>query len=228
MLDAVTATTFRMLSSLRGARVFHPDGVAFDARWEAVDPVLPPDSPLCESGHRTVVRLSRGIGLPSPLPDLLGVAVKVLDVHGEGTDQDLLLVSVGPGPVGQRVLTPAWDFRDTTFSSLLPYAVDRKRTPVVADVHGPGPSTFDELRNAAACALEVQLFLGSGGHFGRVALGRRLDDEIAGTLRFDPWHTADALRPTGVLNRLRRPAYEASHQGRHAPPAGARSTSSAL
>lgn len=228
MLDAVTATTFRVLSSLRGARVFHPEGVAFDARWDAIDPVLPPASPLGESGHRAVVRLSRAVGLPTPLPDLLGVAVKVLDVHGEGRDQDLLLVSVGPGPVGQRVLTPARDFTHTTFSSLLPYAVGRRRTPIVADVHGPGPSTFGELRDAAACALEVQLFLGSGGHFGRVALGRRLDDRIARALRFDPWHTGDELRPTGVLNRLRRPAYEASQRGRDAPRAGARSTGSPL
>lgn len=218
MLDAITGIAFRLASDLRGARIFHPKGVAFEARWTAVDPVLPEESPLNDSrGHAAIVRLSRGIGLPPALPDILGVAIKVLDVHGEGRDQDLLLASVGPGPVGRRVLTPAVDFRATTFSSLLPYAVEQAgRAPVVAEVHGPGVSTLVALRHADASALEVQLYLGSGGHFARVALGSRLDDEVAREIRFDPWHTGDALRPTGLVNRLRRPAYVASQEGRSA------------
>lgn len=220
MLDAITGTAFRLLSGLRGARIFHPDGVAFDARWSTVDPVLPEGSPLAApDGHQAIVRLSRGIGLPPALPDLLGVAVKVPDVHGPGLDQDLLLASVGPGPVGRRVLTPAVDFRATTFSSLLPYAVGGHRAPVVAEVHGPGASTLVALQHADASALEVQLYLGSGGHFARIALGRRLDDEVARELRFDPWHTGAALRPAGLVNRLRRPAYQASQEGRSDDPA---------
>lgn len=215
MLDAITGSAFRLLSDLRGARILHPDGVAFDARWDAVDPVLPEGSPLAaRDGRQAIVRLSRGIGLPPAIPDILGVAIKVPDVHGAGADQDLLLASVGPGPVGRRVLTPAIDFRATTFSSLLPYTVDGRRAPVVAEVHGPGASTLVALRYADASALEVQLYLGSGGHFARVSLGRRLDDEVARELRFDPWHTGEALRPTGIVNRLRRPAYGASQEGR--------------
>lgn len=223
MLDAITGVAFRVLANLREARVVHPDGVAFEATWTAVDPALPLGSPLAESGHRAVVRLSRAIDLPDAVPVLLGVAVKVLDVHGDGHDQDLLLASVGRGPVGYRVARPASSFRGTTFSSLLPYAVGDRRTPVIAEVHGPGPATLPELRQAEASGLEVQLFLATGGHFGRVTLGARLDDDTARDLRFDPWHTGGALQPTGLLNRLRRPAYQASQTGRSAPDEGIRS-----
>lgn len=222
-LDALTRAVFHTASAARRARVFHPDGVAFAASWQATGPgSLPLGSPLAQSGHRAVVRLSRGIGLPHALPDILGVAIKVLDVHGPGRDQDLLLASVGRGPVTNRILRPTRGFGGTTFSSILPYQVGDRRTPVLAEVHGAGARTFAELADATQARLEVQLFLGSGGQFGRAVLGERLEDTVARDLRFDPWHTGDHLRPVGLVNRLRQPSYEASQAGRSAPPEGAR------
>jgi hypothetical protein len=38
-----------------------------------------------------LVRLSRGVGLPSGWPDVLGVAVRVQDGGGVGIDLDLLV-----------------------------------------------------------------------------------------------------------------------------------------
>src|SRR3954447_3771270 len=91
----VSAVAFAGLSAVRRARVFHPDGAAFSAtldvrgnraeRWgvRLLDE---------EARHRSLVRLSRGIGVPEPLPDILGLAVRVLDAHGPDQHQDLLLV----------------------------------------------------------------------------------------------------------------------------------------
>src|SRR4029450_7999147 len=57
----------------------------------------PPQSgvPLFQAGatHQALLRFSRGAGLPEPLPDALGVAIKLPDAHGPGVDQDLLLTS---------------------------------------------------------------------------------------------------------------------------------------
>src|SRR5690242_5351227 len=88
-----TGTAFHALSSLRGARIFHPRGTGYDARleitsgWEGV-PALAPGS-----GHRAIVRVSRALGLPKPLPDAEGIALRLPDVYGSGRHQDFLLVT---------------------------------------------------------------------------------------------------------------------------------------
>lgn len=55
------------------------------------------------------------------------------------------------------------------------------------------------------------------GAVGVASLGRRLPASVADDLRFDPWHTGASLRPVGLLNRLRRPAYVASQRSRGVP-----------
>lgn len=69
-----------------------------------------------------------------------------------------------------------------------------------------------------AHGVRVQVWLGgTGDAVGVASLGRRLPASVADDLRFDPWHTGASLRPVGLLNRLRRPAYVASQRGRGAP-----------
>lgn len=66
-----------------------------------------------------LVRLSRSIGLPSPLPDVLGLAMRIAvgpDRHG-----DVLLATTGTGVAGRFLLRPARDMRKTAYSSLFPY-----------------------------------------------------------------------------------------------------------
>ena len=62
------------------------------------------------------MRFSRGAGLPEPLPDILGVAVRVLDSHGPGGHQDFLLATSSGLPVAHHALLPATTFweRDAT------------------------------------------------------------------------------------------------------------------
>lgn len=219
-LDVLTKPLFRALARLRGGRVFHPRGAAYEATWNQAD-----GGPL--DGHdgrqgpsRAVVRVSRGVGLPSALPDVLGVAVKLLDLHGPGHDQDLLFASVLGGRWGNRLLAPGRTFSGRTFSTVLPYAIDGRRTAMVATVAGEPSTATDGPDGATGVEVHVRL-LSDGAAVGSVVLGRRLSASVAEDLQFDPWHTGPSVRPLGAWNRLRRPVYVASQQGRGASPMGA-------
>jgi hypothetical protein len=65
--------------------------------------------------------------LPEPLPDALGVAIKLPDAHGPGADQDLLLTSSTDRPLLRRLLFPATSFLRGTFSTALPYDFGSER-----------------------------------------------------------------------------------------------------
>ena len=218
LLDVLSARLFRTLSRLRRARVFHPRGAAYEAVWQ---PAVDSRDQGSDGELRAVVRMSRGVGLPPPSPDVLGVAIKVIDAHGPGHDQDLLLVSAGPGRWGSCVLRPAWSFSGTTFSSLLPYEVSDTRTAVIAVVHGEPTTSIDDADARPDVRVAVSLAR-TGTPLATVVLTRPLSAAVARDLRFDPWNTGGSMQPAGLLNRVRRPVYAASQDGRSAPPGGAR------
>jgi hypothetical protein len=58
----------------------------------------------------SLLRLSRAIGLPTALPDILGFALRLHDLHGPGCPQDLLLAS-SPAPPMHAMLAPARSFK---------------------------------------------------------------------------------------------------------------------
>lgn len=197
------ATTFRALSRVRGARIFHPDGTAYTARWVVDDRGDLPAIPLFQRGADldAIVRLSRGAGLPHALPDVLGLAVRVVPLS-----QDLLLVTTpGGGPVLRRLLLPAWRFGGKWLSSLVSFDAAGHRLVVGgrADAHDP-----TRVRVAVAPPL------GAWQPVATLLLGDELPDDVQHELRFDPWHDGGGLRPVGLLNRVRARAYPASQQGR--------------
>ena len=124
MGDAATAATFGVLSALRGKRFFHPSGVAFAGRVD-VEPGPGYGVPLLDEqrSFEAIARFSRGAGTPEPLPDVLGLAVRILDAHGKGLHQDLLLVTSDRRPLGRHLLLPARGFLSRSYSSVLPYSV---------------------------------------------------------------------------------------------------------
>src|SRR4051794_32427081 len=94
------------LARLRRGKPMHPRGAVFSALLErhgneAANPVGVPwlDLPATEAA---VVRLSRGAGLPAPLPDLLGLAIRIPAARAP---IDLLLSTTGRGPLAR--LLPA-------------------------------------------------------------------------------------------------------------------------
>ncbi len=64
-----TAATWSALSALRGKRIFHPDGVAYEAELAVHADGPATGAPLFDvpGRHRAIVRASRGAGLPEGL-----------------------------------------------------------------------------------------------------------------------------------------------------------------
>src|SRR5215211_3471726 len=126
----VVAAGFYTLAALRRRRSLHPTGVGYQGRLRVPDERPPrPGVPLFQAGatHPVLVRFSRGAGLPEPLPDALGVAIKLPDAHGPGVDQDLLLTSSTDRPLLRRLLFPARSFVRGAFSTALPYDLGSER-----------------------------------------------------------------------------------------------------
>jgi hypothetical protein len=181
--------------------------------------------------HPALLRFSRGAGLPEPLPDALGVAIKLPDAHGPGADQDLLLTSSTDRPLLRRLLFPARSFAHGAFSTALPYDLGNDRVVLLlvpahssagrsadGDDHHAAGGALAELRAAAANGLGFELR--TARSFGRsrplatLRIGPPLPAEQTEALRFNPWTTGPGIRPAGWLNLLRDAAYRASQRGR--------------
>ncbi|HEX7166352.1 MAG TPA: hypothetical protein VF230_05155 [Acidimicrobiales bacterium] len=225
------------LSFVRRARVFHPTGAAFQATVDVQGDRVP-DGLAPHGRHRAVVRLSRGAGTPEPMPDILGVAVRILDAHGAGGHQDLLLASSGAPPVLRHALLPAIAFGTSFFSSLLPYRTGDGRVVVLGarplwtgtqageqqgstEPLAPTATLADVEAALESAKLRLELVVAEPARpwqpFATIDVGRRLGDAEAESLRFNPFNTGDAFEPAGVLNAVRRRAYAASQAARPTP-----------
>jgi hypothetical protein len=204
---AVAAGVFGALSAARRRRIFHPVGTAYDAtlvihggsRGAAL--VDEPSRRAC------VVRLSRGLGLREPRPDILGLALRVPDLYGPGAHQDLLMTTAGSGPVLRSVLSVSRSPERGHYSSVLPYRIGDGYTYIGARPVGPGPS-------GRRFALEVAPPLGGWAEVGFVEMGAPWDQERSDALRFNPFFTGGGIEPVGVLQTLRRRAYAGSQAAR--------------
>jgi hypothetical protein len=225
-LASLLAACFRLLARLRGGRALHPVGAGYRGRLEVAAAgrrgagarLLAPGA-----GYDALVRFSRGAGLPEPLPDALGVAVRLPDVYGPGRPQDFLVTSSADLPLARRLLFPGRSFLHRSFSSALPYRVGgRQVVTVLRPRPGPWPSTGRALADLAAAAATGHLAyeLRLAGSLGRsrtvavLTVGDPLEPADTEALRFDPWATGPGIVPVGRLNRLRRPSYRGSQRGR--------------
>lgn len=211
------ATTARSLSRLRGKRIFHPHGVAFEGTLKPL--ATDTGAAALEAEAPLEARLSRAIGFPEPLPELLGLAFRVPDAFGPGRHQDVLLASCGSSGVLRFAFLPARSFAERPYTTLLPYAlgdeaVVLEATPVGGDA--PGPS-LSELRRREDAGLEFALTARTGRGsrpLARLRLEGRLPPERSERLCFNPANTGGGLELSGLVNRLRRPTYSASQEGR--------------
>ena len=189
---------------LRGGRSLHPHGDAY----EATVTVSGGDhgAPLFDvpGEHRAIARLSRGVGLPKPLPDVLGLAVRILDAHGPRRHQDLLVVTSADVPVLHHLFLPGpLGPYGQTYSSLLPYRVGDRLRLIGALPRRPD---FD---------LSLATLSGRWGTpWGRLRLGERLAPEASFALRFNVWNCGGGIRPTGPFQGIRDPAYRGSQSAR--------------
>lgn len=201
-LGAAAGVLFAGVSRLRHAKSLHPYGVVHEATL-TTDGTGPAGSALLAGTgeHRALVRFSKSFGLPEPLPDLLGMAIRVLDAYGPDRHQDLLMVTSVDAPVLHHLFVPADDIRRRPYTSSLPYGAGDERFLVGAV---PAGDAFD---------LSVAPLSGRFRRVGRVELGRPLPDDANG-IRFNVVHnTGGGLAPVGVINRMRELAYPLSQWG---------------
>jgi hypothetical protein len=202
---AVAGTVFGSLARLLGDRPIHPDGAAFTAELIVETPRLRRARLFAKPGrHDAFVRLSRGFGLPEPLPDLMSLAIKVPGAYGPGRDQDLLLTAAGDRPVLRHVFAWGGTHADRTYSTVLPFSVGGTTMLLGA--------TPDE--DATTFALRAATPLGPWHQIARVELRERLSQEEEDALAFNSDTTGGGIRPVGLVNRVRAAAYDAAAAGR--------------
>ena len=217
MLAELIARPFGAAARARGSKAFHPRGVVHDATVTVDGTAGAPAPWLRQSAsYDAIVRFSRGIGLPHPLPDVLGIAVRILGAHGEGRDQDLLLVTSGNGPVIHHLLLPARSYTGLPYSSLAPYSTEHGHVLLGARAESAGRFEL----GWAPLGGRLQ-------PFGSLAVGARRDD-ADNALRFSVMNSGGGLEPSTWVNRIRPAAYASSQEGWAGAPAEALTEGPAL
>ena len=194
----------------RHQRFMHPDGRSFSGELEVFG-----------SGNRrdVTVRLSKGVGTREGRADVRGLAVRV---HLPGRDLDLLLSTVGRGPIGRHLPVPRRSFA-TEYGSVTAYrdgGGDKLYLAARPDPGGPGfGRTLASVPDGGRFLIIVRR-KGIGRPAGRVTLGPELSPDADEALAYDPIRNSlPALHPTGLIHGVRAFAYRASQRWRGATPA---------
>ncbi|MDF9714532.1 hypothetical protein INN71_00860 [Nocardioides sp. ChNu-153] len=205
----------RTVAAVRPAgKPLHPAGTVVEGvltRHGAEDGAETGVDLLDRPGQTAVTaRLSRGVGLPKPVPDVWGLALRLTQ---EGETGDLLFASTGwNGPL-RHLLVPRWEGGQRPLTTLLPY-----RTPTGPVVLGAWPVPPAEEDGGSAWTLSWARGLGPWHEFGRLDLERAVDDDLSGSdeqLSFDPvQNKIPGLEQYPVVARLRRPAYRTARASR--------------
>ena len=191
------ATALGLVTAARGARVFHPRGAARRCRVVVTGGLGLGARVLDEPAqHDGVVRLSRGVGLPQPLPDVDGLALRLPGQGRGGAPLDLLVNSAWRYAFAPSVLSPTW-------SAVIPHRTGSGRLVLV----GARPAGDGFVLLAAG-------LVGRWQEWGRLHLGDPLPDEESERLRFVPTLGADDLRPVPLFAGLRSRSYVESQARR--------------
>ncbi|MGV0835690.1 phosphodiesterase [Mycolicibacterium thermoresistibile] len=216
----IAALPVRLGSAIRHRRLFHPAGVLAGGTLERV--AAPGDGLPMVSGD-VIGRVSKGIGLPGAVPDIVGLAWRMPPRLPPGNPWDVLLASTTNGPLGRLLLRPATSWTAVTMSSLMPV----RHQDGIWWIRGRVASEFDEsglsldaVRARIAeggMVFDIEQAAGTGEF--RPLARLTLRDLITGRdISFDPiLHTAAGVQLVpGWLADFRRAAYRRSRQGRDA------------
>lgn len=223
------ALIFKALKVVRPERPIHPKGTLLTGeltkdglgRDTTDNPQRrePSGVPWIDSPgkHAVTARFSRSLGLPAPLPDILGLALRLED---DGGPADVLFATTGWSWPARFALLPRLDPSKATFTTLMPYK--GARGPVLLGLttassgtatSGMAPGTE---RSADSWVLAMHYARPSGPwiRFATLSLRPAPDGGDTG-LRFDP--VLNPLESAGTYawtRRLRAPAYGTARQPR--------------
>ncbi|MET4636851.1 hypothetical protein [Mycetocola sp. 2940] len=210
------ANVFALLQRWRHPRPIHPHGVALEGTVRFLTGSAPTglscfDDPV-SAEIAVSARASRSLGVPAPLPDVIGLALRLSLPTGPA---DLVLASTGFGFPSRFWLAFQRSPSRARFTTLFPYR--SARGPVLIAARTIEPASLPTEPSALARALEKttwRLRLYSATTAGRwypfaiVELGRSPEQAIDTSDRFDPmrnplpgsdWYPWE--------RRLRQPSY---------------------
>ncbi|WP_344592192.1 DUF1990 family protein [Actinomadura vinacea] len=232
---AVFTKGFSMAARLRGGRPLHTSGLVFDATLHLHGTSRFWGVPLLDdtAEWRGIARLSRSVGLPPPLPDVLGLALRWRQPadtasrlgggaaeDGELTLAELLLATTGRSVLGRHLLRPASRWSPAFYGSLLPYAAGDRRILLGAVTQSARTIPAGDAALAGAVderpmllELVVATEFGPWEQFGELLLTGPARSDDGEPMRFNPaWRPIPGLPPAGVLQKVRGPGYAAVQQ----------------
>ena len=233
ILGAFTAPFFAVVSFLRHARTFHPDGVVYVADGHRHVDVADENAAIADRLiGSAMVRFSGALWRRGfEHFDVLGIALRFRrtddpTVRPADSDQDLLFATIRSPftmPISPLTTRPG-DYLGNTYYAVSPFVDESGRkvkfriVPECAESDASA-SRNDRLKQAFDRA-PVRLRLDVRKTFARAwkpLAVIALKTEIAvdqQALRFSPFQTGRGLRPRGLVHALRRAAYPASQWGR--------------
>lgn len=199
---------FGAAAALRRKKPLHPHGSVVPVRLAraGLQPGLGVpwlDEPGVDTG---VARFSRSVGLPSGLPDILGLGIRFEQPDGPG---DLLLASTGRRPILRSLLVPRFTALSATYGSLFPYETPRGKV-----VFAAWPTTVAS-HTPAAFSVAVASPVGAWREFGRLELAALPGSSSDQSVDLDPVvHPLPGLRLARGFAALREPAYSSARAHR--------------
>ena len=149
-----------------------------------------------------LVRQSRAVGLPAPVPDIFGLALRV--PTPDGRHGDLLFATTGLGRLTRFALTGSRSPYRRPLTTLLPY-----RTPV------GGVLLAAVFHDERTLGLAWAVRTGTWHPFADLVLSREPDDGNDALVSFDPvTNTLPGLETYDWVRRLREPAYATARHSR--------------
>src|SRR3954471_22958646 len=203
--QALRAATSTLAAARPAAKPLHPEGSVVQGTLQRFGP-----SPrtgvawLDEPGEDDVLaRQSRAVGLPTPVPDIFGLALRVS--VGAGRYGDVLPPTTGLGRLPRFTLTPARSPYTRPMTTLLPYRTSAGPV-VLAGVH-QGQATLE---------LSYAVRTGPWRPFARLRFDAdHPDAEPDAPISFDPLlNTLPGLDNYTWVRRLREPSYLTARQSR--------------
>ena len=221
----IVALPVKLGAAVRQRRLFHPVGVLASGRIERVaahGEGLPIDS------ADILARVSKAIGVPGGLPDLIGLAWRMPAPTPAGTPWDILTASAGSGLLTRFALRPTTSWTGTTLSTLMPLRYEDGWWWVTAAMTTAvdGGLSLDTVREAISedgVVFDIHQAHGTGPFepLAELTLTTVIPTDGDHDVSFDPaLNTAPGVRlGPEWLTALRARAYLRSREGRHAPEA---------
>ncbi|MHA7282139.1 hypothetical protein [Arthrobacter sp. TMS2-4] len=210
---------FRAIKQIRRHRPIHARGLRLDGTVVIHEHGLRSGIAWIDRPGRSpaTARVSRSVGTPDGLPDIMGLAVRV---HHPGngsapsTFSDILFSSTGWSFPGRFVLVPRLSVSRAPFSTMMPYRGEDGPVLLGARTLSPTdlPASLGALERALGpSAWQLGLFfatpVGSWQHFGTLTLALDPDAEEE-DLRFDAvLHPLAGAATYEWSRRVREPSY---------------------